>query len=56
MSKKANQILARYEKGYVTDAQLLRYKELGAITNEEYDKIYATKHPKTEENANGATD
>lgn len=46
MSKKANQILTRYEKGYVTDAQLLRYKELGAITEEEYVKIYETKHQK----------
>ena len=44
MSKKANQILTRYEKGYVTDAQLMRYFELGAITKEEYDFIYATKH------------
>ena len=48
MSKKANQILTRYEKGYVTDAQLMRYKELGAITEEEYNIIYATKHHVTE--------
>ena len=48
MSKKAKQILTRYEKGYVTDTQLLRYLELGAITQEEYDTIYATKHPVTE--------
>lgn len=45
MSKKAEQILIRYEKGYVTDNQLGRYLELGAITQEEYDAIYATKHP-----------
>ena len=45
MSKKAEQILARYEKGYVTDTQLKRYLELGAITEEEYEIIYQTKHP-----------
>ncbi len=44
MSKKAETILKRYEKGYVTDDQLLRYLKLGAITQEEYDDIYATKH------------
>ena len=47
MSEKATSILKRYEKGYVTDVQLLRYLELGAITQEEYDTIYATKHPVT---------
>ena len=45
MSKKAEQILARYEKCYVTDVQLKRYLELGAITYEEYEIIYQTKHP-----------
>ena len=45
MSKTAQRIMTRYEKGYVTDEQLLRYLELGAITQEEYDIIYATKHP-----------
>lgn len=44
MSKKAKSIMDRYIKGYVTDAQLLRYLELEAITQEEYDEIYATKH------------
>lgn len=44
MSKKAQQVMARYEKGYVTDAQLKRYLELEAITEEEYDVIYKKKH------------
>ena len=44
MSEKAQKIMERYEKSYVTDAQLKRYLELGAITQEEYDTIYATKH------------
>lgn len=52
MSKKAQTIKSRYEKGYVTDAQLLRYLELEVITQEEYDTIYATKHPVTEESTN----
>lgn len=45
MSEKAIWILDRYKNGFVTDSQLLRYLELGAITQEEYDTIYATKHP-----------
>lgn len=49
MSKKAETILKRYEKGYVTDDQLLRYLKLGAITQEEYDDIYATKHKDTDQ-------
>lgn len=44
MSEKAKKVMERYGKGYVTDAQLLRYLELGAITQEEYNVIYATKH------------
>ena len=39
MSKKANQIKYRYEKGYVTDEQLKKYLDLGVITEEEYDKL-----------------
>lgn len=45
LSAYAEKILKRYSKSYVTDEQLLRYKELGAITQEEYEIIYATKHP-----------
>lgn len=44
MSKKAKQVMSRYEKGYVTDAQLARYLELGVITKDEYEEIYKTKH------------
>ncbi len=49
MTKKAEQIKIRYEKGYVTDTQLQRYLELGAITQEEYDTIHTTKHITTSE-------
>ena len=44
MSKKAEQVKTRYEKGYVRDDQLKRYLELGAITQKEYDEIYAIRH------------
>ena len=44
MSSKAKQIKTRYEKGYVTDTQLTRYMELGAITLDEYTEIYKSKH------------
>ena len=47
MSDKALSIMERYGKSYVTDTQLLKYLELGVITSEEYDKIYAIKHPST---------
>lgn len=35
----------RYMKGYITDEQLVRFVELGQITQEEYDLWYAEKHP-----------
>lgn len=44
-SKKAATIKTRYEKRYVTDAQLSRYFQLGIITEEEYIAIYQTKYP-----------
>lgn len=44
LSKKAKQIYDRYQKCYVTDEQLLRYLELHAITQDEYDFIYITRH------------
>lgn len=44
MSSKAYMIKTRYGKGFVTDNQLSRYLELGAITQEEYDEIYVTRH------------
>lgn len=39
MSDKAERIRERYQKGYVTNAQLLRYYELYVITMEEYKAI-----------------
>ena len=44
MTPKAEQIKNRYVLGYVTDEQLLRYKDLGVLTQAEYDEIYALKH------------
>lgn len=44
MSEKAQAILERYKKQYVTDEQLLRYLALNVITQEEYDEIYQTKN------------
>ena len=44
MSEKAEKIMQRYIKFYVTDAQLKKYLELGVITQEEYNTIYATRH------------
>lgn len=49
MSRKAEQIRERYLKGYVTEEQLLRYKELGVITEEEYQMIYDERHPEPNE-------
>ena len=45
MTAKAEQVKTRYVLGYVTDEQLLRYKDLGVLTQAEYDEIYATKNP-----------
>ena len=38
-------IKERYLKNYITDAQLERFKALGIITQEQYDELYALKHP-----------
>lgn len=51
MSTKAKSIMGRYERGYVTDEQLGRYLSLGVISQEEYEAIYATRHPAQPENA-----
>lgn len=48
MTPKAEQIKNRYVLGYVTDEQLLRYKDLGVLTQAEYDEIYALKHGEAE--------
>lgn len=52
MSAKATKIMERYMKNYVTDAQLAKYLALGVITQDEYDYIYATKHPAIENEDN----
>ena len=38
-------IKERYIKNYITDSQLGRFKDLGVITQEQYDELYALKHP-----------
>ena len=38
-------IKERYLKNYITDSQLERFKALGVITQEQYDELYAMKHP-----------
>lgn len=35
----------RYLKNYITDAQLLRFVTLGIITQDQYNALYAEKHP-----------
>ena len=35
----------RYSQNYITDTQLLRFKNLGIITEEQYAALYAEKHP-----------
>ena len=44
-------IKERYLKNYITDAQLVRFKDLGIITAEQYDELYALKHPAEQETA-----
>lgn len=44
LNGKAREIAERYANGFVTDSQLTRYKELGVITESEYDIIYNLKH------------
>ncbi len=47
-------IKERYLKNYITDTQLERFKALGIITQEQYDELYALKHPvETETAADG---
>ena len=35
----------RYLKNYITDAQLVRFKDLGVITETQYTELYKMKHP-----------
>ena len=49
-------IKERYMKNYITDSQLGRFKDLGVITQEQYDELYEMKHPaETEMAADGET-
>ena len=42
-------IKERYLKNYITDAQLIRFRDLGVITQEQYDELYLMKHPSEQE-------
>ena len=44
-------IKERYLKNYITDAQLIRFRDLGVITQEHYYELYALKHPVEQETA-----
>ena len=44
-------IKERYLKNYITDAQLIRFRDLGVITHDQYDELYAMKHPAETETA-----
>ena len=44
-------IKERYLKNYITDSQLGRFRDLGVITQEQYDELYALKHPAEQETA-----
>ena len=44
-------IKERYLKNYITDAQLIRFRDVGVITQEQYDELYAMKHPAEQETA-----
>ena len=44
-------IKERYMKNYITDSQLVRFKSLGIITEEQYTELYALKHPVETETA-----
>ena len=47
-------IKERYLKNYITDRQLERFKALGVITQEQYDELYALKHPAETDTADDA--
>lgn len=44
-------IKVRYLKNYIRDAQLVRFRDMGIITAEQYDELYALKHHAEPENA-----
>lgn len=38
----------RYLKNYITDAQLIRFKNLGILSEDQYTSLYSEKHPSEE--------
>lgn len=54
MSAKAQKIMERYNRCFVTDVQLQKYFQLGVITEEEYDFIRGANQPVIEEEAEPA--
>ena len=44
-------IKERYIKNYITDAQLVRFKDLGVITETQYTELHEMKHPAETETA-----
>ena len=38
-------IKVRYLKNYIRDDQLVRFRDMGIITAEQYEELYALKHP-----------
>ena len=49
-------IKERYLKNYIRDDQLVRFRDMGIITEEQYAELYALKHPAEQETtADGET-
>ena len=44
-------IKERYIKNYIRDDQLVRFRDMGIITEEQYVELYALKHPAQPETA-----
>lgn len=44
MTKKAIELMDRYQHSYITDTQLKQYLNLKIITKKEYQTILATKY------------
>lgn len=44
-------IKVRYLKNYIRDDQLVRFRDMGIITEEQYAELYALKHPSEQETA-----
>ena len=46
-------IKVRYLKNYIRDDQLVRFRDMGIITEEQYAELYEMKHPADQETASG---